>query len=94
MSSTPGSDGASQQALSFFRERFGVDESSVEAALGTALERRVDYADVYFEYTTQDSVSLEEGIVKDGSRHLDQGNADRGRVDVVGGLSAVDVIVG
>ena len=73
MSSTPGGDGASQQALSFFRERFGVDESSVEAALGTALERRVDYADVYFEYTTQDSVSLEEGIVKDGSRHLDQG---------------------
>jgi TldD protein len=73
MSSTHAADGASAQALSFFRERFGVDERSVEAALDTALERRVDYADVYFEYTTQDSVSLEEGIVKDGSRHLDQG---------------------
>ena len=73
MSSAQTAEGASQEALSFFRKRFGVDENSLEATLGTALERRVDYADVYVEYTTQDSVSLEEGIVKDGSRHLDQG---------------------
>ncbi|HIL02107.1 MAG TPA: metalloprotease TldD [Myxococcales bacterium] len=73
MSSAQTAEGASQEALSFFRKRFGVDESSLEATLGTALERRVDYADVYVEYTTQDSVSLEEGIVKNGSRHLDQG---------------------
>ncbi|HIL81615.1 MAG TPA: hypothetical protein EYG54_10205, partial [Myxococcales bacterium] len=73
MSSAETGDGASQQALSFFKERFGVDEGSLEATLATALERRIDYADVYLEYTTQDSVSLEEGIVKDGSRHLDQG---------------------
>jgi TldD protein len=73
MSSAETGDGASQQALAFFKERFGVDEGSLEATLATALERRVDYADVYLEYTTQDSVSLEEGIVKDGSRHLDQG---------------------
>ena len=73
MSSNRTDDDSTDQALSFFRDRFGVDEQSVESTLGTALERRVDYADLYLEYTTQDSVSLEEGIVKDGSRHLDQG---------------------
>lgn len=56
-----------------FRSRFGIDERGVEAALGTALARRVDYADLFFELTTQDSVVLEEGIVKSGDRHLVQG---------------------
>ena len=64
---------ANDSALGFFRERFGLDEDGLEQTLGTALERRVDHADLYFEYTTQDAVSLEEGIVKDGSRHLEQG---------------------
>lgn len=62
-----------ESSLSFFRSRFGLDDRSLEAALGTALERQVDHADLYFEHTTQDSVSLEEGIVKSGSRHLEQG---------------------
>ena len=73
MSSTASGEAAHERALSFFRDRFSVDERGMEATLDSALERRVDYADVYFEYTTQDSVSLEEGIVKEGSRHLDQG---------------------
>jgi len=69
----PDDPDAPENALVFFRERFGLDERTLEAALGTALERRVDSADLFFEYTTQDAVSLEEGIVKDGSRHLEQG---------------------
>ena len=60
-------------AVSFFRDRFGMDDRSLTRALDTALEREVDYADLYFEYTVQDSVALEEGIVKSGSRHLEQG---------------------
>ncbi len=60
-------------ADSFFRERFGLDDRALERALGTALERHVDAADLYFEYGTQDSVVLEEGIVKSGSRHVEQG---------------------
>jgi TldD protein len=60
-------------ARAFFRERFGVDDRSLVAALDTALERRVDYADLFFEYSTEDSVVLEEGIVKSGDRHLEQG---------------------
>ena len=60
-------------ALTFFQDRFALDDTSLEAALDTALERQIDYADLYFEYTTTDSVSLEEGIVKSGDRHLAQG---------------------
>ena len=59
--------------LRFFRDRFGVDDGALEAVLGTALARPVDHADLFFEYTTQDSVALEEGIVKSGARHLEQG---------------------
>ena len=61
------------EALVFFQDRFDLDDSSLATALDTALERQVDYADLYFEYTTTDSVSLEEGIVKSGDRHLEQG---------------------
>ncbi len=57
----------------FFEDRFGLDDRSLVSALDTALERRVDYADLFFEYSTQDSVVLEEGIVKSGNRHVEQG---------------------
>ena len=60
-------------AAAFFRERFGVDEGALARVLGSALERRVDGADLFFEYGTQDSVRLEEGIVKSGDRHVEQG---------------------
>jgi TldD protein len=59
--------------LTLLRDRFGIDSRSLEATLETALSRRVDYADLFFEYTTRDSVFLEEGIVKGGDRHLEQG---------------------
>ena len=59
--------------VEFFRDRFGLDDRSLGAALDTALERQVDYADLFFEYTTRDAVVLEEGIVKSGDRHLEQG---------------------
>jgi TldD protein len=60
-------------AAHFFRERFGLDDRSLEAGLGTALARPVDHAELFFEYTVEDAVVLEEGIVKSGTRHLDQG---------------------
>jgi TldD protein len=59
--------------LTLFRDRFGIDSRSLEAAIETTLSRRVDHADLFFEYTTRDSVVLEEGIVKSGDRHLEQG---------------------
>ncbi|MCH2410303.1 metalloprotease TldD [Myxococcota bacterium] len=56
-----------------FQERFGIDETVLEKILGTTLERDIDYGDLYFEHTSQDSVSLEEGIVKSGDRQISQG---------------------
>ena len=63
----------SDTSLAFFRDRYGVDEQALSRTLGTALERRVDGADLFFEYSTQDSLVLEEGIVKSGDRHVEQG---------------------
>jgi TldD protein len=74
-SSAPRSD-----ALAFFRDRFGLDDGVLATALDTALERRVDYADLFFEYATHDSVMLEESIVKNGDRHVEQGVGVRAQV--------------
>jgi TldD protein len=67
-------------ALSFFRDRFDLDDAKLTTALDTALERRVDYADLFFEYATHDSVVLEEGIVKTGDRHVEQGVGVRAQI--------------
>jgi TldD protein len=71
--SGPGASPGGDAAQVFFRERFGLDGRSLARALETALERQVDYADLFLEYSTQDSVSLEEGLVKTGDRHVEQG---------------------
>ena len=41
--------------------------------MARALERRIDYADIYFEYEVSEGLSLEEGIVKTASRDITQG---------------------
>jgi TldD protein len=63
----------SDASLGFFRDRYGVDDRALARTLDAALARRVDAADLFFEYTTQDSLVLEEGIVKTGDRHVEQG---------------------
>ena len=45
-------------------DQFGFTPSQLEQILGTALEKRADYADLYFESRTAEAVSLEEGLVK------------------------------
>jgi TldD protein len=73
MSETTDSTDPANASVDFFRQRFGLDDHQLTTTLGQALERQVDHADLFFEYSTQDSVLLEEGIVKSGSRHLEQG---------------------
>ena len=73
MSGSDQAEATREAPVAFFRERFGVDARTVERALGVALERRVDATDLYFEYGVQDAVVLEEGIVKSGERHVEQG---------------------
>jgi TldD protein len=60
-------------AIAYFRERFGIAEADVERLLAAALSRGGEYADLYFEYTTAGSVQLEESIVKSATRSVRQG---------------------
>jgi TldD protein len=57
----------------FFLDRFGMNESALERTIGSALERRADYADLYFEYRNAEGLSLEESIVKHTSKSVSQG---------------------
>ncbi|MBB3211160.1 TldD protein [Herbaspirillum sp. Sphag1AN] len=52
---------------------FGLDESKLLKTLGTMFTHKVDYADLYFQFTKSEGWSLEEGIVKTGSFSIDQG---------------------
>ncbi|RJG01764.1 metalloprotease TldD [Noviherbaspirillum sedimenti] len=52
---------------------FGLDESKLLTTLGTMFTHKVDYADLYFQFTKNEGWSLEEGIVKTGSFSIDQG---------------------
>jgi TldD protein len=52
---------------------FGLDESKLIGALGSMFTHKVDYADLYFQFTKSEGWSLEEGIVKTGSFSIDQG---------------------
>ena len=51
----------------FFDEQFGVTARDLDRVLGQAMTRQADYADLYFEYRTNDQVHLEEGLVKHAS---------------------------
>lgn len=57
----------------FFESRFGLTTRELETAMARALARRVDYADLYFEYEVLEGLSLEEGLVKTASRDITQG---------------------
>ena len=54
-------------------EPAGLDESRLTAALAEIFQHRVDYADLYFQFTRSEGWSLEEGIVKAGSFAIDRG---------------------
>ena len=61
------------QPTNFFMDAFGLNEHTLSEVLGSALSPKIDYADIYFEHTSFESVSLEEGMVKKANRSLDQG---------------------
>ncbi|MBY0266465.1 MAG: metalloprotease TldD [Burkholderiales bacterium] len=50
-----------------------LDETRLQRVFGEIMAHRVDYADLYFQYSRSESWSLEEGIIKSGSFNIDQG---------------------
>ena len=57
----------------FFRDRYGVSSGALEQALGSALARRADYGDLYFEFRSTSAVAVEDGLVKKASKDVSQG---------------------
>ena len=60
-------------AKTLLLDPWGLDESDLNRALGEIFTHKVDYADLYFQYTRSEGWSLEEGIVKTGSFSITQG---------------------
>jgi len=52
---------------------YGLDAGGIERVFGQIMTHRVDYADLYFQYSRSEGWSLEEGMVKSGSFNIDQG---------------------
>ena len=61
----------------FFLNKFNLDLLQLEQTIGKVLGKQIDYADLYFEYRTHESVSLEEGIVKKAITAVSQGGGVR-----------------
>jgi TldD protein len=52
---------------------FDLETGKLQRVFGTLMGRKVDYADLYFQYSRFEGWSLEEGIVKSGSFNIEQG---------------------
>ena len=68
---------ASEQLLStaqsYLLKPHELETGKLERVFGSLLTHRLDYADLYFQYSRSEGWSLEEGIVKSGSFSIDQG---------------------
>ena len=66
-----------QSPMSIARELIlrpsGLDDSRIDRVFGDVLTHSVDFADLYFQLARQESWSLEDSIVKDGSASIEQG---------------------
>jgi len=57
----------------FFFERYGLAQADIERYLSAALSAGGDFADLYFEYQTSTSVSLDESMVKSATQGISVG---------------------
>src|ERR1700693_909935 len=60
-------------AQSFLLAPHDLETGKLAGVFGSLLSHRLDYADLYFQYSRSEGWSLEEGIVKSGSFAIDQG---------------------
>lgn len=57
----------------FLTEKFGIDNRSMQEAMSGFLNRKIDYADLYFEYIISEGLGIEEGLVKTASKNVSHG---------------------
>src|SRR5579864_2577238 len=58
---------------SFFPSRFAITRGDLESYLSEALSQGGDYADLYFEYLSTSSISIDESIVKSATQGVSLG---------------------
>ena len=51
----------------------GLSLAALDRALGAAMSRQLDYADLYLQLTRYETWTVEDGIVKEGAYSIDQG---------------------
>ena len=73
-------------------ERFSLQEREVAQALARVNVRDVDYADIYFEPTFAEAVSMEEGIVKRAVKSISQGAGVRATAGEKTGFAYSDAL--
>ena len=74
-------------------EPAGLGEATLSTTLGNLMRGGVDYADLYFQVTRQESWSLEDGIIREGSFSLDQGVGVRANSGEKTGFAYSDELV-
>jgi TldD protein len=65
--------GRDAAAMSFALEHFGVTDSQLKRVLSAALEKGGHYADLFFEHTFSNSISLQDGAVNQAYSNIDFG---------------------
>jgi TldD protein len=71
----------------------GLDEGRIDRALGTLLGAAIDDGDIYFQLSRDESWSLEDGVVKEGSASIEQGVGVRALAGEKTGFAYSDEIV-
>jgi TldD protein len=71
----------------------GLDDARIERVFGQVLTHAVDFADVYFQLSREESWALEDGMVKEGSASLEQGVGVRALAGEKTGFAYSDEIV-
>ena len=83
---------SSEKTATTIESRFGVDDRQLERTLGSALARKSDFADLYFELRESTHVGLEEGLVKRANVSISQGVGVRVLADEKTGYAYSDEI--
>ncbi len=79
--------------MSRLLEPAGLGEQQLNATLGSVMRGGVDYADLYFQVSRQESWTLEDGIIREGSFSLDRGVGVRATSGEKTGLAYSDELL-
>jgi len=71
----------------------GLDDAALARLMGQLMDGRLDYGDLFFQYSRHESWSLEEGRVKSGSHNIEQGVGVRAIAGEKTGFAYSDEIV-